>query len=143
MSKITKQRPRVHFPSGHPSHDYTSLGTVNLGVLLDELSVGKLILAAVGSLFASFIGHPDDRLLPPNGQCHPPCKCRSFPPLDEWKTVNQEELFVMMQNNRNGQPDEGVCDIWHTVHYNELCVIRQHNGNGSTEQYVCDWQTGP
>ena len=40
------------------------------GVLLDELSVGKLVLAAVGSLFASFITHSDDRLLPPNGQCH-------------------------------------------------------------------------
>ena len=35
---------------------------------------------------------------------------------DEWQTVNLEELFVMMQNNRNGQPDEGVCDIRHTVH---------------------------
>ena len=38
---------QVHFPSGHPSHDYSNLSTVNLGVLLDELSVGKLVLAAV------------------------------------------------------------------------------------------------
>ena len=35
---------------------------------------------------------------------------------DEWQTINLEELFAMMQNNRNGQPDEGVCDIRHTVH---------------------------
>ena len=35
---------------------------------------------------------------------------------DEWKMVNPEELFAMMQNNRNGQPDKGVYDIWHTVH---------------------------
>ena len=34
----------------------------------------------------------------------------------EWQTVNPEELFVMMLNNRNGLLDEGVCDIWHTVH---------------------------
>jgi hypothetical protein len=31
-------------------------------------------------------------------------------------TVQFNELFVMRQKNRNGQPDEGVCDIWHTVH---------------------------
>ena len=30
---------------------------------------------------------------------------------DEWQTVNPEELLAMMKNNRNGQPDEGVCDI--------------------------------
>ena len=35
---------------------------------------------------------------------------------DEWQTVNPEELFAMRQNNKNGQPDEGVCDVWHTVH---------------------------
>ena len=38
------------------------------------------------------------------------CMCHA------WQTVNPEELFVMRQNNRNGQPDEGVCDIRHTVH---------------------------
>ena len=32
----------------------------------------------------------------------------------------------MRRNKRNGQPDEGVCDIQHTVHSNELFVIRQH-----------------
>ena len=35
---------------------------------------------------------------------------------DEWQMVNPEELFTMMQSNRNGQPYEGVCDIRHTVH---------------------------
>ena len=61
---------------------------------------------------------------------------------DEWQTVNPEEQFMMMQNNRNGQPDEGVRDIRHTIHQDELCVIRQHSGNGSTEEDVCDtWQT--
>ena len=35
---------------------------------------------------------------------------------DAWQMVQFNELFVMRQNNRNGQPDEGVCDIWHTVH---------------------------
>ena len=49
----------------------------------------------------------------------------------------------MRRNKRNGQPDEGVCDIQHTAHWDELHVIRQHNGNGSTEQDVCDTrQTG-
>ena len=35
---------------------------------------------------------------------------------DEWQPFNSEEPFAMMQNNKNGQPDEGVCDIRHTVH---------------------------
>ena len=35
---------------------------------------------------------------------------------DAWQTVNPEELFAMKQNNRNRQPDEGVCDIRHTFH---------------------------
>ena len=42
--------------------------------------VGKLVLADIGCLFVSFMAHPDDRLLPPNGQCHFPRECRSFPP---------------------------------------------------------------
>ena len=54
------------------------------------------------------------------------------------------ELFVMRRHKRNGQPDEGVCDIQHMIHWDELCVIRQNNGNGSTEQDVCDTrQIGP
>ena len=32
----------------------------------------------------------------------------------------------MRQHKRNGQPDEGVCDIQHTVHSDELFVIKQH-----------------
>ena len=35
---------------------------------------------------------------------------------DAGHTVNPFELFAMRQNNRNGQPDEGVCNIRHTVH---------------------------
>ena len=34
----------------------------------------------------------------------------------EGHTVHSDELFAMRQNNRNGQPDESVCDIQHTVH---------------------------
>ena len=30
-------------------------------------------------------------------------------------TVQSNEQFAMRQNKRNGQPDEGVCDIQHTV----------------------------
>ena len=56
----------------------------NLGVLLDELSVGKLVLADIGCLFISFMAYPDDCLLPPNSQCHVLCECRSFPPLSSW-----------------------------------------------------------
>ena len=39
-------------------------------------------------------------------------------------------LFAMRRNKRNGQPDEGVCDIRLTVYSDELFVIRQHKGNG-------------
>ena len=35
---------------------------------------------------------------------------------DAWHTVHSNELFAMRQNNRNGQPDEGVCDKQHTIH---------------------------
>ena len=34
--------------------------------------------------------------------------------------VQSNELFAMRRNKRNGQPDEGVCDIEHTVHSDEL-----------------------
>ena len=44
----------------------------------------------------------------------------------------------MMRNKRNGQPDEGVCDIQHMVHSDELFVIRQHKRNGQPDQGVCD-----
>ena len=33
--------------------------------------------------------------------------------------------FAMRQNNRNGQPDQGVCDIRHMVHSDKLFLIRQ------------------
>ena len=59
---------------------------------------------------------------------------------DVWQMVNPEELFAMRQNNRNGQPDEGVCGVRHTVHSDELFVIRQHNRNGQPDQGVCDIQ---
>ena len=44
----------------------------------------------------------------------------------------------MRRNKRNGQPDEGVCDVQHTVHSDELFVIRQHKRNGQPDQGVCD-----
>ena len=47
-------------------------------------------------------------------------------------------MFAMRRNKRNGQPDEGVCDIQHTVHFDELFVIRQHKRNGQPDQGVCD-----
>ena len=43
----------------------------------------------------------------------------------------------MRRNKRNGQPDEGVCDTQDTVHSDELFVIRQHKRNGQPEG-VCD-----
>ena len=55
---------------------------------------------------------------------------------DAGLTVQSNELFVMRQNKRNGQPDEGVCDIQHTVHSDELFVIRQHKRNGQPDQGV-------
>ena len=48
------------------------------------------------------------------------------------------ELFAMRQNKRNGQPDEGVCDIRLTVHSDELFVIRKHKRNSQPDQGVCD-----
>ena len=73
----------------------------------------------------------------------------------------------MRRNKRNGQPDEGVCDVQHTVHSrmnylllgntketvskiqgvcdirhavhsDELFVLIQENRNGSNEQDVSD-----
>ena len=57
---------------------------------------------------------------------------------DPGHTVQSNELFVMRQNKRNGQPDEGVCDIEHTVHSDELFVIRQHKRNDQPDQGACD-----
>ena len=39
---------------------------------------------------------------------------------DAGHTVQFNGLFVMKQNNKNRQPDEGVCDIRHTVHSDKL-----------------------
>ena len=46
-------------------------------------------------------------------------------------TVHSDELFVIRPHKRNGQPDQGVCDIRHAVHSDELFVLRQENRNGS------------
>ena len=35
---------------------------------------------------------------------------------DVGHTVQSNKLFATRRNKRNGQPDEGVCDIQHTVH---------------------------
>ena len=59
---------------------------------------------------------------------------------DPGRTVQSNELFVMRQNKRNRQPDEGVWDIEHTVHSDELFVIRQHKRNGQPDEGVCDIQ---
>ena len=45
---------------------------------------------------------------------------------------------MIRQHKRNGQLDEGVCDIQHTVPSDELCVIRECNRNGQPDQGVCD-----
>ena len=42
------------------------------------------------------------------------------------------------EQQKTGQPDEGVCDIQHTVHSDELFVIRKHKRNGQPDQGVCD-----
>ena len=44
----------------------------------------------------------------------------------------------MRRNKRNGQPDEGVCDILHAVHFDELFVMRRNNRNGQLDIGVCD-----
>ena len=36
----------------------------------------------------------------------------------------------MRQKNRNGQPNEGVCDIQHTVHLDELFAIDEFIARG-------------
>lgn len=53
-------------------------------------------------------------------------------------------MCVMRQQNRNGLPDQGVCDGGHTVHSDKLCAMSQDNRNSSSEQDVCDMrQSGP
>ena len=44
----------------------------------------------------------------------------------------------MRRNKRNGQPNEGLCDIQHTVHADELFIIWQHKRNGQPDKGVCD-----
>ena len=63
---------------------------------------------------------------------------------DVHHTVHSDELFVIRQHKRNGQPDHRcVCDIRHAVHSDELFALRHENRNGSNEQDVCDMrQTG-
>ena len=46
-------------------------------------------------------------------------------------TVDPYELFAIRQNNRNGQPDHGVCDIRHTVHSDEPFAMSEVNTNDS------------
>ena len=50
---------------------------------------------------------------------------------DEGHTVDPYELFAMRQNNGNGQPDQGVCDIRHTVHSDEPFGMIELNTNYS------------
>ena len=48
-----------------------------------------------------------------------------------WHTVDPYELFAMRQNNINGQPNQGVCDIRHTIHSDEPFVMIEVNTNDS------------
>ena len=48
----------------------------------------------------------------------------------EGHRVDPYELFAMRQNNINGQPYQGVCDIRHTVHSDERFAVRECNRNG-------------
>ena len=50
---------------------------------------------------------------------------------DEGHTVDLYELFVMRQKNRNGQPNQGVCDIRHTGHSDEPFAMSEVNTNNS------------
>ena len=45
--------------------------------------------------------------------------------------VDSAELFAMRQNNRNGQPCQGVCDIRHIVHSDEPFAMSEVNTNDS------------
>ena len=47
---------------------------------------------------------------------------------------HSDELFGIRQHKRNGQPNQGVCDVHDTVHSDELFVIRQHKRNGQPDQ---------
>ena len=52
---------------------------------------------------------------------------------DKQHMVHWDELFVIRQHKRNGQPDQGVCDIRHAVHSDELFALRQENRNGQPD----------
>ena len=52
---------------------------------------------------------------------------------DAGNTVQFNELFVMRQNSRNGQLDEGVCNIRHTVHSDKLFVMRRNIVGGTLD----------
>ena len=60
---------------------------------------------------------------------------------DVHHTVQLDELFVIRQEKRNGQPDQGVCDVQHTVHSDELFVIRQHKRNGQPDERCVRYTT--
>ena len=53
-------------------------------------------------------------------------------------TVHSDELFVIRQHKRNGEPDEGVCDIQYTVHSDELFAMRKYNTDDQHSYFVCD-----
>ena len=50
---------------------------------------------------------------------------------DEGRTVDLYELLALRQNNKNGQPDESVCDIRHIVHSDEPFAMSEVNTNDS------------
>ena len=50
--------------------------------------------------------------------------------------VHSDELFVIRQHKRNGQPDQCVCDVQHTVHSDELFVITQYKKRSARSRCV-------
>ena len=65
-------------------------------------------------------------------------RCKTFTMEDASNTVQILVVFVIRRHKRNGQPDEGVCDIRHTVHLVELFALSQEHRNGQPDQGVCD-----
>ena len=57
---------------------------------------------------------------------------------DVHHTVHSDELFVISNTKEMVSHIKGVCDIRHAVHSDELFALRHENRNGSNEQDVCD-----
>ena len=61
---------------------------------------------------------------------------------DRRHTVHSDELFRLGNAIEMVQPDQGVCNGGHTVHSSKLYVLSQENRNVSHKQDVCNmWKT--